>query len=94
MANVEIYTTPMCPYCTRAKRLLAAKGVAFTEIDLWQEPGRRDEMIGRAAGRRTVPQVFIDGRGVGGSDDIHALDRRGELDRLLGVGGPAAAAAG
>jgi glutaredoxin 3 len=83
MANVEIYTTPMCPYCWRAKRLLESKGVAFTEVDLWQQPGRRDEMIGRAGGRRTVPQVFIDGRGVGGSDDIHALDQRGELDRLL-----------
>lgn len=85
MANVEIYTTPMCPYCWRAKRLLESKGVAFTEVDLWQEPGRREEMIGRAEGRRTVPQVFINGRGVGGSDDIHALDRRGDLDRLLAV---------
>jgi glutaredoxin 3 len=89
MANVEIYTTPMCPYCWRAKRLLESKGVSFTEVDLWQEPGRRAEMIGRAGGRRTVPQVFIDGRGVGGSDDIHALDSGGELDRLLAAAAPA-----
>ena len=85
MAKVEIYTTPICGYCARAKRLLDRKGVNYTEIDLWQEPKRREEMIRRADGRRTVPQVFIDGRGVGGSDDIHALDARGELDRLLGA---------
>ncbi|MFO1036050.1 MAG: glutaredoxin 3 [Geminicoccaceae bacterium] len=83
MSTVEIYTTPMCPYCWRAKKLLDKKGVAFTEIDLWQEPDRREEMIRRADGRRTVPQVFIDGRGVGGSDDLVALDAGGELDRLL-----------
>jgi glutaredoxin 3 len=95
MANVEIYTTPMCPYCVRAKRLLDRKGVNYVEIDLWQECGRREEMVRRAAGRRTVPQVFIDGRGVGGSDDLHALDARGELDRLLaGASATAAAAVG
>lgn len=94
MADVQIYTTPMCPYCHRAKRLLERKGVVFTEVDLWQEPGRRGEMLQRSGGRRTVPQVFIDGRGVGGSDDLHALDARGELDSLLaGPGsGPAATA--
>lgn len=84
MALVEIYTTPICPYCLRAKRLLERKGVPFVEIDLWQEPGRREEMIRRAGGRRTVPQIFIDGRSVGGSDDLHALDARGKLDPLLG----------
>lgn len=83
MAKVEIYTTPLCPYCLRAKRLLEAKGVAYEEIDLWAEPERRAEMLERAAGRRTVPQVFIDGRGVGGSDDLAALEREGRLDRLL-----------
>ena len=83
MSTVEIYTTPMCPYCWRAKSLLSRKGVAFTEIDLWQEPDRREEMIRRAEGRRTVPQVFIDGRGVGGSDDLVSLDAGGDLDRLL-----------
>jgi glutaredoxin 3 len=85
MATVEIYTTPMCPYCTRAKRLLDRKGVAYSEVDLWQEPGRREEMLKRSSGRRTVPQIFIDGRGVGGSDELHALEARGELDRLLGA---------
>ena len=83
MATVEIYTTPMCPYCHRAKRLLANKGVAFVEIDLWQEPARREEIIDRAQGRRTVPQIFVDGRGLGGSDDLYALDRAGGLDPLL-----------
>jgi glutaredoxin 3 len=83
MATVEIYTTPMCPYCHRAKRLLANKGIAFVEIDLWQEPARRDEMIDRAQGRRTVPQIFVDGRGLGGSDELYALDRAGGLDPLL-----------
>ena len=85
MATVELYTTPMCPYCARAKRLLDRKGVAYSEVDLWQEPGRREEMLKRSDGRRTVPQIFIDGRGVGGSDELHALEARGELDRLLGA---------
>ena len=83
MAQVEIYTTPICPYCARAKRLLTEKGVAFTEIDVQANPGRRDEMEKRADGRYTVPQIFIGGVGVGGSDDIHALDRAGKLDGML-----------
>jgi glutaredoxin 3 len=83
MATVEIYTTPMCPYCCWAKRLLSSKGVEFVEIDLWRFPGRREEMIARSEGRRTVPQIFVDGRGLGGSDDLHALDRAGSLDPLL-----------
>jgi glutaredoxin 3 len=88
MAVVEIYTTPLCGYCMRAKRLLERKGVAFNEIDLWLEPARRAEMIVRA-GRTTVPQVFIDGRAVGGSDELHALEAEGRLDLLLnGHGGP------
>ena len=82
-AKVEIYTTPMCGYCMRAKRLLERKGVNYTEIDLWQHPARREEMLRRAGGRRTVPQIFIGGSAVGGSDDLHALEARGELDRLL-----------
>jgi glutaredoxin 3 len=85
MVDIEIYTTPLCPYCWRAKRLLQSKGVAFTEIDLWQESGRRAEMVERAGGRTTVPQLFIDGRGIGGSDELAALDANGELDRLLGA---------
>ena len=83
MATVEIYTTPMCPFCWRAKRLLEQKKVTFEEIDLWQEPGRRKEMLERAEGRRTVPQIFIDGRGIGGSDELADLEHSGELDRLL-----------
>ncbi|MCB2055606.1 MAG: glutaredoxin 3 [Geminicoccaceae bacterium] len=84
MTTVEIYTTPLCPYCWRAKRLLQQKNVSFEEIDLWQTPGRRAEMLERAEGRRTVPQIFVDGRGIGGSDDLAALEARGELDALLG----------
>jgi glutaredoxin 3 len=87
MALVEIYTTPICPYCHRAKRLLGSKGIEFVEIDLWQAPGRREEMMARSGGRRTVPQIFVDGRPLGGSDDIHALDRAGRLDPLLQPGG-------
>lgn len=85
MADVVIYTTPFCPYCARAKRLLDSKGVKYEEIDLYMYPGRREEMIQRAEGRTTVPQVFIDGRPYGGSDDIHALDRAGKLDPALGI---------
>lgn len=95
MADIEIYTTPLCPYCARAKRLLDRKGVSYAEIDLWTEPGRRSEMLERAAGRRTVPQIFIDGQGIGGSDDLHALDAAGKLDGMLFAdGGQGTAAAG
>jgi glutaredoxin 3 len=83
MAKVEIYTKAYCPYCTRAMRLLASKGVQPEEIDITMGGPRRAEMLGRANGRTTVPQVFIDGRHVGGSDDLVALDARGGLDPLL-----------
>ncbi len=82
-AKVEIYTSPFCGYCARAKRLLAAKGVAYIEYDVLAETSLRDEMLARAEGRQTVPQIFIDGKGIGGSDEIHELDRRGKLDALL-----------
>lgn len=85
MAQVEMYTTMWCPYCARARALLERKGVAFDEIDLDAEPNRRDEMVRRAGGRRTVPQIFIDGEHVGGCDDIMALDRAGRLDPKLGL---------
>lgn len=85
MPDVEIYTKPFCPYCIRAKRLLKQKGVDFTEIDIWLSAGRRTEMQERAQGRATVPQIFIDGRGIGGCDELMALDARGELDPLLAV---------
>ena len=85
MATVEIYTKAFCPYCTRAKALLASKGVAAEEFDITMGGPKRAEMIQRASGRSTVPQVFIDGRHVGGSDDLAALDRAGKLDPLLGA---------
>lgn len=83
MKTVEIYTSPFCGYCHAAKRLLTSKGVAFTEIDVMSNPAQRAEMTRRANGGRTVPQIFIGGQHVGGSDDIHALDRAGKLDPLL-----------
>jgi glutaredoxin 3 len=86
MAEVEIYTTPLCPYCWRVKSLLKKKGVPFVEIDLWQHPERRAEMVLRAGGRTTVPQILVDGRPLGGSDELAALETRGELDGLLGIG--------
>lgn len=83
MKTVEIYTTPTCPYCLAAKRLLTKKGVAFTEIDVSRDPDLRVKMTERAGGRRTVPQIFIGGQHVGGSDDLHALDAEGSLDPML-----------
>ena len=83
MAQIDIYTGPFCPYCTRAKSLLTGKDVPFTEHDTSRDPALRRQMIERAGGRTSVPQIFIDGRHIGGSDDLHALERRGELDRLL-----------
>jgi glutaredoxin 3 len=85
MALVEIYTTPICPYCVRAKSLLSRKGVSWTEIDVSADPEIRDAMTTRAGGKRTVPQIFIDGLHVGGCDDLHAMDKEGKLDPLLGV---------
>lgn len=83
MKPVEIYTSPICGFCARAKRLLDSKGVAYVEHDVFQTPGARALMIERADGRRTVPQIFIDGVGVGGSDELAALERSGELDAML-----------
>ncbi|HVC56667.1 MAG TPA: glutaredoxin 3 [Stellaceae bacterium] len=85
MAQVEMYATMWCPYCARARALLNKKGVAFTEIDLDEEPGRRAEMMTRAHGGRTVPQIFIDGKHIGGCDEMMALDRKGLLDPKLGL---------
>ena len=83
MAKIEIYASPFCGYCHAAKRLLIAKGAAFTEIDVIAQPERRAEMVQRSNGGRTVPQIFIDVLHIGGSDELHALDRRGGLDPLL-----------
>jgi glutaredoxin 3 len=85
MAKVVLYTTAFCGYCARAKALLEAKGVAFEEIDVTFSPDRRAEMKARANGRSTVPQIWIDGQHVGGSDELHALDQAGKLDPLLGT---------
>ena len=84
-AKVEIYTKMFCGYCVRAKRLLDSKGVDFTEYDITMDGAKRDEMRERAPGAMTVPQVFIDGRPIGGSDDLAALEREGKLDSLLGL---------
>jgi glutaredoxin 3 len=85
MAEVELYTTMYCPYCTRARALLQQKKVAFVDIDIAEQPGRRDEMIRRAGGRTSVPQIFIDGEHIGGCDELVALDRAGKLDAKLGI---------
>ena len=82
MAKIEIYTTGWCPYCSAAKALLDDKGVAYEEIDV-TDPALRADMMQRANGRRTVPQIFIGDTHVGGYDDMAALDRRGQLDPLL-----------
>ncbi|MFL9827278.1 glutaredoxin 3 [Rhodoplanes sp. SY1] len=83
MPDIEIYTTPFCPYCSSAKQLLARKGVPFTEIGVAGLPDRRAEMVERAGGRTTVPQIFIGETHVGGCDDLYALDEAGQLDPLL-----------
>ena len=83
MAKVEIYTSPICGFCWRAKSLLKHKGVEFDEIDITFHPGRRPEMMQRANGSPTVPQIFIGDRHVGGCDELYALDRAGKLDPLL-----------
>lgn len=84
MALVEVYARPMCGFCHQAKKLLDAKGVAYAEYDIWAESGRKDEMVQRAQGRSTVPQIFIDDRHIGGCDDLMALERSGKLNDLLG----------
>ena len=83
MKTVEIYTTPSCPYCHAAKRLLAKKGANYSEIDVSRDASLRVTMTNRAKGSRTVPQIFIGGAHVGGSDDLHALDHAGKLDAML-----------
>ena len=83
MQTVEIYTSPLCGYCHAAKRLLTQKGVSFSEIDVLAHPDRKPEMIQRANGGRTVPQIFIGGVHVGGCDDLHDLDSRKGLDPML-----------
>jgi glutaredoxin 3 len=83
MARVEIYTKFLCPYCSRAKKLLGQKGVEYQEYDITMGGEKRAEMLQRANGRHTVPQIFIDGAHVGGSDDLAALESAGRLDPML-----------
>jgi glutaredoxin 3 len=85
--TVEIYTKFACPYCVRAKHLLDGKGVSYTEYDVTMGGAKRAEMVARAPGAQTVPQIFINDVAIGGSDDLRALDAQGKLDSLLGVGG-------
>lgn len=83
MAEVIVYTTNYCPYCTKVKQLLKNKGVEFTEIDLTNDEEGRLNLIAKAGGRKTVPQVFIDDKHIGGCDDVYELDAKGKLDSLL-----------
>jgi len=85
MPKVEIYTKMFCGYCTRAKHLLDSKGVDYIEYDITMDGEKRREMIDRKPDARTVPQIFVDGTGLGGSDDLAALEREGKLDGLLGL---------
>ncbi len=87
MAKVEVYTTSYCPYCVRAKSLLRAKGVDFTEIDVTGDPELRERMVELSGGRRTVPEIFINGKIIGGYDEMRALDLQGKLDSLLAEAG-------
>lgn len=83
MKSVEIYTSPLCGFCHAAKRLLNQKGIEFAEVDVWANPDRKPEMIQRANGSRTVPQVFVGDTHIGGCDDLYDLERHGKLDALL-----------
>jgi glutaredoxin 3 len=83
MAQVEIYTTMLCPYCWRAKKLLEERGARIKEVDVMADGKLRAEMRERAGGRTSVPQIFIDGRHVGGCDELYALDRAGKLEPML-----------
>ena len=82
MSDVQVYTTNSCAYCVRAKALLKKRGIAFEEVDVTDDPDKRDWLV-KATGRRTVPQIFIKGEAIGGSDELHALDSSGELARKL-----------
>jgi glutaredoxin 3 len=86
MARVQVYTTPVCPYCVRAKKLLQSRDIAYEEIDVSEDDELRADVIKRT-GRRTVPQIFIDGRSIGGFEELLALDVAGELTPLAGAGG-------
>jgi glutaredoxin 3 len=82
-ANVRVYTTQVCPYCIRAKALLQKKGVAYEEVDVSDDPGKRSWLVSASGGRKTVPQIFIGEQAIGGFDELAALDRAGKLDAML-----------
>ena len=83
MASVEIYTTTVCPYCVKAKRLLDAKDVDYVEHNLTGKDAERDDLVRKSGGMRTVPQIFINGQHIGGCDNLYELEEKGELDKLL-----------
>lgn len=83
MAEIIVYSGPHCPYCVKAKELLKIKGAAFTEVDVKSNPDRLEEMLKLSNGRRTIPQIFINGAHIGGCDDLYALNDKGGLDPLL-----------
>ena len=85
MTKVKIYTTPYCPFCIKAKRLLIGKNIDFKEIDLSEKPEKFDEMNKKSNGARTVPQIFVDDTHIGDCDYIHELDNKGKLDKILGI---------
>ena len=85
MANIEIYTSPFCGFCYRAKLLLNDKGVDYIEVDIISQPKRRSEMIERASGLQTVPQIFIDNQHIGGCDELYELEAKDKLDSILNV---------
>jgi glutaredoxin 3 len=84
MPKIEVYSTAVCPYCVAAKNLLKAKGLSWEEVRVDTDPGQRDTMLARSGGRRTVPQIFVNGQHIGGFDDLVAADRSGKLAQLLG----------
>ncbi|MBF0447396.1 MAG: glutaredoxin 3 [Magnetococcales bacterium] len=83
MPEIIVYSTTVCPYCVRAKMLLDKKGASYEEINLTKNPDRRDEMLQKSGGKRTVPQIFIGDKHIGGCDDLYELELDGELDKLL-----------
>ena len=85
MADIIVYSKNRCPFCVRAKELLKRKGVSFTEINIEEQPDKFNDMLAVSEGRRTFPQIIIDGKAIGGSDDLYALDKDGRLDPMLGL---------
>ncbi|NBX73127.1 MAG: glutaredoxin 3 [Alphaproteobacteria bacterium] len=83
MPDIIVYSGPHCPYCVKAKNLLTMKGVAFTEYNVKEDTARFEEMLAKSNGRKTIPQIFINGQHIGGCDDLHALHDAGKLDALL-----------